>query len=363
MILAIVHPLGDLGLALASKLVSVELTNEVLCGRTAERTAWVDVAEKHPLLLVGAANLHLHQVRAFPHTAMIAVLSTERALVSPVFQVVRRIDVHLLTGSENHVPLLDILVPEHMWIAEVGHVACDDRVALILGEGLSVVSTVGHALSLVLASRGIESHDSTLAEASGILLVDNSRTAEYRTYHIRLDSFALKLPVYEIGRGGMSPGHVLPLRSIGIVLEIEVPHTILIEHTVRVVHPAIGRSMMIERTILLTVLHVETVGELHSLPASEVGNTAVISILSVDMNIEHQSLLALVSLQVERYIIIYVRIGKADIECLQLLVVGYHLDMTHFGTLLNRYQKIFLTLVNTIEAMVVAQELSFLGRG
>ena len=294
---------------------------------------------------------------------MIAVLGTERALVSPVLQVVRRIDVHLLTGSENHVPLLDILVPEHMWIAEVGHVACDDRVALILGEGLSVVSTVGHALGLVLASRGIESHDSTLAEASGILVVDNSRTAEYRTYHIRLDSFALKLPVYEIGRGGMSPGHVLPLRSIGIVLEIEVPHTILIEHTVRVVHPAIGRSMMIERTILLTVLHVEAVGELHSLPASEVGNTAVIAILSVDMNIEHQSLLALVSLQVERHIIIYVRIGKADIECLQLLVVGYHLDMTHFGTLLNRYQKIFLTLVNTIEAMVVAQELSFLGRG
>ena len=363
MILTIVHPLGNLGLALASKLVSVELTNEVLCGRTAERTARIDVAEKHPLLLVGAANLHLHQVWAFPHTAMIAVLCTERALVSPVFQVVRRINVHLLTGSENHVPLLDILVPEHMWIAEVGHVACDDRVALILGEGLSVVSTVGHALGLVLTSRGIESYDSTLAEASGILLVDNSRAAEYRSYHIWLDSFTLKLPVYEIGRGGMSPSHVLPLRSIGIVLEIEMPHTILIEHTVRIVHPAIGRSMMIERTILLTVLHVEAVGELHSLPASEVGNTAVIAILSVDMNIEHQSLLALVSLQVERHIIIYVRIGKADIECLQLLVVGYHLDMTHFGTLLNRYQKIFLTLVNTIEAMVVAQELSFLGRG
>ena len=55
------------------------------------------------------------------------------------------------------------------------------------------------------------------------------------------------------------------------------------------------------------------------------------------------------------------RIGKADIECLQLLVVGYHLDMTHFSTLLNRYQEIFLTLVNTIEAMVITQELSFLG--
>ena len=161
----------------------------------------------------------------------------------------------------------------------------------------------------------------------------------------------------------MSPCHIFPLRPIRIVLEIEVPHTILIEHTIRIVHPAIGRSMMIERTILLTVLHVEAVGELHSLPASEVGNTAIVTSLSVDMNIEHQSLLALVSLQVERHVIIYVRIGKADIECLQLLVVGYHLDMTHFGTLLNRYQEIFLTLVNTIEAMVVAQELSFLGRG
>ncbi len=51
-------------------------------------------------------TFNLHQVWAFPHTAMIAVLCTERALVSPVFQVVRRIDVHLLTGSKNHVPLL-----------------------------------------------------------------------------------------------------------------------------------------------------------------------------------------------------------------------------------------------------------------
>ncbi len=104
----------------------------------------------------------------------------------------------------------DILVPEHVRIAEVGHVACDDRVALILGEGLSVVSTVGHALGLVLTSRGIESHDSTLAEASGILLVDNSRATEYRSYHIWLDSFTLKLPVYKIGRGGDVPRSCSP---------------------------------------------------------------------------------------------------------------------------------------------------------
>jgi hypothetical protein len=88
MILSVIHPLGYLRLALASKLMSVEITNEILGCRATGWTARVDVADEHPLLLIGATNLHLHQVWAFPNAAMVAILLTERAFVFPIFQVI-----------------------------------------------------------------------------------------------------------------------------------------------------------------------------------------------------------------------------------------------------------------------------------
>ena len=41
-----------------------------------------------PLLLIGSTNLQLHQVWAFPNTAMVAILLTKRAFVFPVLQVI-----------------------------------------------------------------------------------------------------------------------------------------------------------------------------------------------------------------------------------------------------------------------------------
>ena len=211
MILSVIHPLGYLRLAVTSKLMTVEITYEILGSRTAEWTTRIDVADEHPLLLIGATNLQLHQVWAFPNTVVVAILLTERAFKFPVLQIIRSIDFHVLTGSQNHIPLLDVLVPEHVWVTEVWHIAGKNRISFIFGKGLAVICTVSHALCLVLTSRSVESHNSTLAQTSGIILIHNGRTAENGTNCIWLDRGTLELPMYQVGRCRMSPGHILPL--------------------------------------------------------------------------------------------------------------------------------------------------------
>ena len=68
MILSIVHPTGIL--MIASELMTIELADKVLSSTTAEGTARVNIADEHPLLLVGAAYLKFHQVRALPYTVV-----------------------------------------------------------------------------------------------------------------------------------------------------------------------------------------------------------------------------------------------------------------------------------------------------
>ena len=83
MVFAVVHPSCHLGCCLAYEFLAVKVANKVLCGRSAKRTSRIDVADKHPLILVGTAYTHLHKVGTFPHTTMIAILSTKLTLESP----------------------------------------------------------------------------------------------------------------------------------------------------------------------------------------------------------------------------------------------------------------------------------------
>ena len=164
MILSVIHPLGYLRLAVASKLVSIEITYEILGSRTAEWATRIDVADEHPLFLVCATNLQLHQVRTLPNTTMVAIFCTKRAFKFPILQIIRSIDFHVLTGSQNHIPLLDVLVPEHVWVTEVWHIAGDNRISFIFCKGLAVICTVSHALGLVFCSRSIKCNHSILSE-------------------------------------------------------------------------------------------------------------------------------------------------------------------------------------------------------
>ena len=59
----------------------------------------------------------------------------------------------------------------------------------------------------------------------------------------------------------MSPVHVAPLASVWVILEVEMILTILIHHSVRVVHPTIERSEVIRWTIVIGVGSIECIAE------------------------------------------------------------------------------------------------------
>ena len=175
-VFAIVHPFCNLGLRLAGKLASVEIAYKVLCGRAAGGAARVDVAYQQPLFFVGAAHGQLHQVGALPYAAVVAISLTKRTFILPRLEVGRRVDLHFLSGSQDEAPLAQLLVPEHVRVAEVGHIARDNGVALIFLKRLAVVGAVGQTLCLVLASRCIHGHDGASAKTRCIILIYYGRT-------------------------------------------------------------------------------------------------------------------------------------------------------------------------------------------
>ena len=143
-VFTIVHPLGDLGLRLTSKLMAIELAYKVLCCVSAKRSSWVNVAHQHPLLLTSTTNWQLHHIGAFPNATMVAILATKAAFKGPLLQVGRRIELHLLTGSKNHNPLLSWFMPENLWVAEIWNIAGYHRVLLIFSKSTASISRICH---------------------------------------------------------------------------------------------------------------------------------------------------------------------------------------------------------------------------
>ena len=116
-------------------------------------------------------------------------------------------------------------------------------------------------------------------------------------------------------------------------------------------------------TILLAILHIESIRELHLLPASE-GIQSFLVIIAIDMDIESQAFQASKFIHIERYEIIYVVFSQLHIEGFHLLVVSNHLNIGYLRTLLHREQETLLVLTllaDAIETMVIAQEGSLLG--
>ena len=73
--------------------------------------------------------------------------------------------------------------------------------------------------------------------------------------------------MHEVFAHRVSPVHIAPHRCIGIVLEIEVPFTVFIHQPVGIVHPAIGRRVVIHGAVLVGVGGVESVGSFQVVPA------------------------------------------------------------------------------------------------
>ena len=340
----------------AGEAPAVEVANEVLRGAATERAAGVDVADEHPLLLPGSAHRHLHQVGALPHAVVAAIFLAKRALVGPVLQVVARIDAHLLPCGQNEVPLLDVLVPESLRVAEVLLGAHQHGVAAILLEGRSVVLRHGHRLHLAGSSRGVEGHH------LAVLLVDHARAAEDAAQCVGLDGRGLCLPVNKVLRGRVAPRHVLPLRAVGVPLIIKVVHAILVEHTIGIVHPAIHRRVVKQRAILFAVRRVELVALLHLLPASEVFHSPGEAAVAVEGDVE-QHVGSVEAPDVQWHVVVHPVYGQLHVQRLHLVVVHQHANARIVLSLLHRQQQVVLVHLHPLHGMVAAQQPWRLGSG
>ena len=145
-----------------------------------------------------------------------------------------------------------IAIPSHFRVAEISNIALQYGVAFVLGKGISAVGTIGDGLVLSDFLRLREdSHYSVLAKAGGVVAVNDNGTGEDGTDRIRGEGNRVLLPTQEIGRSSMSPVHRSPCRTERIVLVVEMPDAgrLVIEHTIRVVHPVRLGRVMIDRTV------------------------------------------------------------------------------------------------------------------
>ncbi len=140
----------------------------------------------------------------------------------------------------------------------------------------------------------------------------------------------------------MAPRHVLPFRAVGIVLEIEVPHTVLVKHTVRIVHPAVDGSMVINRTIFfLTVCEIRIVGQMNAFPACILLSFSHRTAALRSHNVENH-LMPLVGRKIERNRIIRFRAGKPHVDGLGHIAVHKNIDSGIVGRLLHgKYHILF----------------------
>jgi len=172
----------------------------------------------------------------------------------------RRVDAHFLTCRQYQIPSIDIVVPEHFRVSEISHVRSDDRISGIFDERTPAVGTVCKTLRLVVTGSRVYGDDCVFPESSRVVFINHATATEDCAESIRPDGIVEMLPMNKIAANGMSPSHVFPLRSVRIILIVEMIFAVAEEHSVRVVHPTIERSVMDERTVHLYVGAVESVG-------------------------------------------------------------------------------------------------------
>ena len=117
-----------------------------------------------------------------------------------------------------------------------------------IGAGLATIGAVGYALLLLalhiarFASGGVKSYHRIGTEASRVFLVDHARATEYGPQCVASKSHGLLSPVNEVGRCSMPPRHITPVVTLRVILIEEMIYPICKDHSVRVVHPVLGRS-------------------------------------------------------------------------------------------------------------------------
>ena len=259
--------------------------------------------------------------------------------------------------GQDKVPLAGMVVPKHFGVASLT-LESHYGVAGIDGESGPAVVARGETLHLARAGRGIHGYHGILAKSGGVFAVDSATAAEHRTEAVGLDCQRQVLPVYKVGRYRVAPGHVLPFRTIRVILIVEMPFPVFIEHSVGVVHPAVERRVVESRAIFLAVCSVKSIGQTYPLPAGIVLGLAHRATALRYYHVEYH-LVSLVWRKVERHGIVGLRLGKTHIYCLSDVAVDEHVDFGIVRRLLNRQQHI-LTVACYFNKGIVYSEIPYI---
>ena len=268
MVLAIVEKLSYRRVAITGEVRPIEVTNKVLCSTTTKETARIDIHYHHPFLLIWIAiNREFEEVGTFKLIGLWTITLTESTYVGPVFQVRRRIETHFFVGRNNHIPFLQWLIPEDLWIAEVFHTIkrLQNWVLLIFIEGITAIGAISHTLCLriLLAIGGIKGDNRILTITRRTVLVYYRTTREDMSHRVTLKRRFNLFPMDKVTTDSMSPVHISPHGAVRVILITEVVDPIFIKHSNRIVHPSIGRGMMIRRTVEIGIGHIPNIREFY----------------------------------------------------------------------------------------------------
>ena len=241
-------------------------------------------------------------------------------------------------------------MPEQVRVAEVGSRRGQHGVAVVFRKRASTVGRVGHRLCLVLGSRRVVGDDGVMAEARRVVLVHHARTTEDSTQSVGDNRRRLCLPVYEVARRRLAPRHVLPHRTVGVPLVAQVPHTILVEHAIRIIHPPVRGRVVIQRTETLAVAGVKRVRILHLAPAGQLRQGPLRAAVATEEDVEQ-----LTALQLQWHKVVYLVHRQPYVQRLYDVVLFHYADGRYLGLLLHGQQQIALALLQAKHGMAVAQ--------
>lgn len=150
----------------------------------------------------------------------------------------------------------------HLWISELRGLQIDDRVLVILCERIPSIRAVRNVLRLVLF--GVQSVDGyhpvarldiVLEEAGSVVAVDDDGAGEDALAGLlRCESDGMVVPRITVLGSSVSPVLIASDRLVGIVLEVEVEKTVVVdEEPIGIVHESGARTVVDLRSIVLLV--------------------------------------------------------------------------------------------------------------
>ena len=160
----------------------------------------------------------------------------------------------------------------------------------------------------------------------------------------------------QVFRRRVAPRHVFPHRAVGVPLVIQVVDTILVEHAVGVVHPAIHRCVMVLRAEPFAVCRIKLIALLHLAPAEEIFHGTRKAAIAVECDVQQQ-FLRTKTLNVQGYIVVHLVHCQAHVQRLHLLSCHNHADVGIFFSLLYWQEQIAVSDLNLPDGVALAQHL------